>query len=303
MKQESGEPASKRLYEATVQEFVMKEAGPDGPAQWLARITYGDESFEVDSDCLVALEKPVEEKTDEYIRMEPFDWGKTAELQAKNIAVQGMDQAMVMVHDAIQHLAIQCSQSTIDAKPNRCVFRVVALKDFGPGLLMLTPFCGKEPSLAKRSSAESDSEKNDYITRMHLTVSTKERKGRKKSPELTESTDTSFMHTPFVVQSPLPKLQTTKEKFDELSPVWVLPKTKVMKDVNMESQMIVFDFSPMIPLACKVPSPIKKALFSIKMQVVINKRKIKKGERLCLSVMEPDLLTSDEESSAEADAE
>jgi hypothetical protein len=86
-----------------------------------------------------------------------------------------------------------------------------------------------------------------------------------------------------------------QENFDELSPIWALPKTTVAKDVNMELQMNVFEYLPMTPIGSRVPSPQKKAIFNIKMQVAVNKRKIKKGERLCLSMMEPDVLSSDEE--------
>ena len=288
LKENSGEPASKRLYEATVLELVENDAEP---GQWLAEVKYGKESFDVDSDCLVALEKAAEEKTCRYLQLEPFDWGKTAERQAKNMAVQCMDQAMLMVHDSIQHVAVQCLEGQGEAKPGRCVLRVVALEDFNPGHLMLTPYCSRDPesSLARRCLAKPEAEKNTYIARTYLSVNTKEKK--KKAPE---STDTYCMNTSFVVQSPLQKLQT-KDQFDELSPLWALPKTTIAKDVNMELQMAFFEFSPMAPIACKVPSPLKRALFIIKMQVAVNKRKIKKGERLCLSMMDEEAINSDEE--------
>ena len=138
LKQNAGEPTSKRLYDASVLDLHSSE-----PGQWLATIKYGQESFEVDSDCLVAFEKPTETKTERYLAMDRFDWGKIAERQAKNIAVQCMDQAMLMVHDSIQHIALQCLEGQ-EAKPGRCVLRVVALKDFNVGHLMLTPYCNKD---------------------------------------------------------------------------------------------------------------------------------------------------------------
>jgi hypothetical protein len=249
---------------------------------------------------LVALEKVVEQQAVEWIRMESFDWGKTLDDQAKNMAAQCMDQALLMTHDSANHVAVQCLESTMEAKPNKCDMRVVALKDFGPGGLMLTPYCGKdhERSLARLSPTEPEAEKNDYIARMHITVSTNEVRKR-KSPEAPESTDDNSMRARFVVQSPLPKLQTTTNTFDELYPIWVLPKTKVAKNVNMELGWVVFDYSPMAPRGTKVPSPLSKPLFIIKMQVVVNNRKIKKGERLCLSMIETTVLSSDDEGDRE----
>jgi hypothetical protein len=289
LEQNSGEPTAKRLYDASVLDLHSPE-----PGQWLATIKYGTECFEVDSDCLVALEKPTETKTERYLPLDRFDWGKIAERQAKNIAVQCMDQAILMVHDSIEHIALQCLEGQ-EAKPSRCVLRVVALKDFNIGHLMLTPYCNKdqESSLEMKRLVKPEAEKNNYISRMHLSVTPKDKKKKKSAGEI-ESTDKFSMRTSFVVQSPLQKLQTKKE-FDELSPLWVLPKSTMAKDVNMEMQMIHFDFSPMTPITCKVPSPIKKALFTISMQVATNKRKIKKGDSLILSMMEPDIISSDDE--------
>jgi hypothetical protein len=188
----------------------------------------------------------------------------------------------------------------VEVKPSKCDLRVVALKDFGKEGLMLTPYCGKyiERSLVRFSQTLPQAEKHDYIAHTHITVNTKEKKQR-KSQDAPEPTDDKSIRARFVVESPLPKLQTTKNTFDELYPIWVLRKTKVAKDVNMELVWAVFDVSPMVPLATKVPSPIKKPIFNIKMQVAVNNRKIKKGERLCLSMMEADILSSDDEGDGE----
>lgn len=238
LKLKEGEPKSKGLYEATLEDLVMKD-GSGETGQWLAKITYGSESFDVDSDCLVALHKTPEKPQEIYLRMLPFEWGKTAEQQARNMAVQCMDQAMLMVYDSVQHLGLECIEGQGQTKPDKCAFHVVALKDFSLGQLVLTPYCNKDPesSLLLRKLAhlkKSEDNKNEYIHRMCLSVGTKLE--NRKKPKSSDG-PVFRMNIPFFVQSPLQKLQGQKE-LDELSPVWVLSKTTIAKDVNMELQTV-----------------------------------------------------------------
>ena len=83
--------SSEALHSATLLDLTYSDSVQ---SKWLARILYGKEEFEIDSDTVLpAIKKPPETKPHAYDTMPDFDWNYIGQASATHAAQYGLDQA------------------------------------------------------------------------------------------------------------------------------------------------------------------------------------------------------------------
>ena len=229
-------------------------------------------------------------------------------------------QAFVMTHESLQGVAIEQLQCKSEDKALRqsagassgkdvrqssgpIVLRVVALKDFKVGDLVLTPYNLANPDqLLTKASGDTSTQgdKSKYHSRFYIAVHSKEYRKSKDKIEDKDKKKPKPVKATFYMNSPMDKLKPDDD-CDLISPIWALAKTTKPTDVNMVLEVKLFEFPPMIPISTKVPTPIKKALFNVSIQCAVNNRKIRSGETLCLSVMQEDPFGNDDDEDEESE--
>ena len=75
---------------------------------------------------------------------------------------------------------------------------------------------------------------------------------------------------------------------EAMSPFWAINRTTSTSDVNMQLKYLCFEVPSIIPIVEKMPSPIKKPLWTVVMQCAVNTKRIQKGDILHISMMNAD---------------
>ena len=203
-----------------------------------------------------------------------------------------------MCRDALKYLVIeQVEGQPEDNKGSRLSLRVTALKDFKARELIVPPYSLIDPATLVVLKTEINSKEADdnikYTDRVFMRVIAKEKKkpksfGDEDEPKAKEDP----IKETFYVTTPLPKV-SAKGGFEKISPLWAMTKTRRPAEVNMKLEPFVFDMSPMVPIGEKMPTIVKKPLWSVVMQCAANQIKIRNGDVLMLSVMQDTHLTGD----------
>ena len=82
---------------------------------------------------------------------------------------------------------------------------------------------------------------------------------------------------------------------ESLSPFWAVEKTFQPRDVNAAIESLVFEMPNMAALGgVKIPTAVKKALWCVEMDCVTNTKKLKIGDYIRISVMEPNEFDEEE---------
>ena len=203
-----------------------------------------------------------------------------------------------MCRDALKYLVIeQVEGQPEDNKGSRLSLRVTALKDFKARELIVPPYSLIDPATLVVLKTEINSKEADdnikYTDRVFMRVIAKEKKKPKSFGDEVEPKEKEDpIKETFYVTTPLPKV-SAKGGFEKISPLWAMTKTRRPAEVNMKLEPFVFDMSPMVPIGEKMPTIVKKPLWTVVMQCAANQIKIRNGDVLMLSVMQDTHLTGD----------
>ena len=271
---------------------------PTYESGWRGCIMYGGLEYNVDSDVLLPpKEVPAEAPAPKTLDLRSFNWERMAPGAIYHLAAIALDQAYTMTYDAVQGVVVTLIG---DAREMPCKLRVQALKDFKIGDLLLTPYCSmelpallvsaREPQMAKKYEKPDRSQMDETcLPRVFLKVLGKD-KVKKKLPTAQGAVpaETFYVNSPRFWTRDVAQKRSIHDLAEEMSPFWAINRTTSTSDVNMQLKSICFEVPSIIPMAEKMPSPIKKTLWSAVLQCAVNTKKIHEGDILHISMMNAD---------------
>ena len=175
------------------------------------------------------------------------------------------------------------------------------------GEMVLSPFGVRDgcllsiddPQCKKYEQCDHSLMKGKCVPRAWLRVQSKEDKRKKpkagsgKEEEVTKPVRSSLyiVNPRFFVRETLkssPDASTASQLNTDLkfSPFWAVDRTGSSRDCNMRLEKMVFEVPPLTSTGNKMPSASKKAMYIVVVQCATNKRKIRKGDVLYLSLMD-----------------
>lgn len=317
-----GSSAHKDLFSAVLHQLV---ASDKVPSHWMATIEYGNGTYNVDSDILQpAIQDTPEPEQAKYSATGEFASIAIFENLTKDVFVTAVDQVSCQCVDSLKGVQIEkeVMENTDAQDTARGELRVVALQDFKPFELVLTPFqCAlwqyvtRVPKRKAEDIAESEEQKEHkkneggIVEAFGLVAFKKSRLAEGRGgPDAPHPPPVKFsIRTPLTSISKFkdhlkamnPDLDTKDMDQDDclsrLSPLWAIKQTKKSSEVNMQIFKVSLPSAPVHPIGLKKTPPTKQVQYDVSLQCVRNTRKVKKGERLALSAMIQDVSDSDSE--------
>lgn len=98
---ETIEPQAKRMKPTPLDQAQLMELSkctvPEFPSGWMARIEYGNASYNLDSDILRPVPVPKDDKAkdDKFVALPAFNWDNIPTVSTRHLALQSLDQAFV----------------------------------------------------------------------------------------------------------------------------------------------------------------------------------------------------------------
>ena len=307
-----GDPKRRRLSDLPAAILFELNADTAYSSGWAATIQYGRFRYIVDSDIIIPRGVVEEEQPQQTNTLETFDWDEMCPVAMRRVAETALDQAFTMTFDSVRGVRVD---EIIGAKPLPRILQVRALQDFKVGELLLTPYSlssgvlingqdvAKLKGFTSPDAAQMDA---TCLPKAPVYIRTKLSSDRRKKSDTDEHKaavcetfwgisprfETRARQAAAQKTAGQPKIDddiaSSRSAVDGMSPFWALTRTCTKSKVNMAQEEIVFDIQPMLPIGCKVPSPIKKPLWTATIRAARNVKKIKMGDLLHFSMMEDD---------------
>ena len=306
------------LYEALLHELKPDNTFSSG---WMAKIRYGVEMYDVDSDILTAVSRPDDspKENQNHLVLTPFDWDKIGPFTTLRVAENSLVQVLFLCYDSIKGVQIEQISKVKDlpCKELPVKLKVKAKKDFKVKELVLPPALHlrrdnlltffddvQGQMFQKPDKAQMDL---NLLSRARVTVIAKEASTARSSKGEEKGTGKGKCKKPrerrnqskFYANSPLFHAKQGVEKgehvTESLSPFWAVEKTFQQREVNAAIEPVVFELPNMAALGgVKMPTQVKKALWCVEMDCVTNTKKLKIGDYIRISVMEPNEFEEEE---------